>query len=304
MDKDQDILKWFNGEISTEEIQRLYPDEDFSILEKAGFYSKHIAVPQLDSAKALADFKKRAFKKDETNVISLNFRSFLRVAAILVVMLSASYFVFFNNDKSFATEVAETKMFNLPDNSEVMLNAQSKLAYNKKDWKDNRTLDLDGEAYFKVTKGNKFKVITDAGTVEVLGTQFNVKERDNYFEVQCYEGSVLVNFENKAVILKPGNSFRVINGAIVPINNFNHNQPSWLLNETSFVNVPLWQVIEEFENQYDIKIIHQGLDTNVLFSGTFTHKDKNIALQAITIPLKLSYKINGNTVQLYNYGTE
>ena len=304
MNKDQDILRWFNGEISTAEMKRLYPDEDFSTLEKAGFYSKHIDVPQVDAEKALADFQKRHFRKEETKVIPLNFRSFLKVAAIIVLMLSASYFVFFNNEQSFSTSIAETQTFNLPDDSQVVLNAESTLAYSKKNWKNNRTLDLDGEAYFKVTKGNKFMVMTDAGTVEVLGTQFNVKERPNYFEVQCYEGSVGVKFQGKEAILKPGKTFRVINREVVSMKDFNVDQPSWLSNESSFVNVPLWQVIDELENQYDIKIEYENIDTSVLFSGTFSHKDKNIALQSVTIPLKLSYKIKGDIVQLYNYGTE
>ena len=304
MNKDQDILKWFNDEISTEEIKRLYPEEDFSVLEKAGFYSKQIEVPKIDPEKALADFKSRLSKKDEPKVIPLTFKSFMRIAAILVIMLSASYFVFFNNDKSFKTNFAETETLNLPDNSEVILNAQSSLSYNKKDWKNNRILDLDGEAFFKVTKGNKFRVLTDAGTVEVLGTQFNVKERDNYFEVKCFEGSVAVNFNDKESILKPGKSFRVINGEVISMDDFNSKQPSWLTEESSFENVPLWQVIEELENQYDIKIIHKNIDTSVLFSGTFTHKNLNIALQSVTIPLKLSYKLSDNTVEFYNYGSK
>ena len=301
MNKENDILKWFEGEISSEDIKKSYPSEDFSALEKMGFYSKQLEAPKVDAQKALAEFKARKLKKNEPKVIPLNFKSFMKIAAIFVVMLTSSYFLFFNNAKSFETQIAQTKTFNLPDDSEVILNAQSKLSFNKKEWKENRNLELDGEAFFKVTKGEKFTVITDAGSIQVLGTQFNVKERDNYFEVQCYEGSVSVTSSKEKVILTPGKSFRVIDGAVVLAKDFNAENPSWLAQESSFDNVPLWQVINELEIQYDITIDASNVDTSKTFTGTFTHTEKNVALQSITIPLKLSYKIKGDKVEFYNY---
>ncbi|WOD42945.1 FecR family protein [Hwangdonia lutea] len=301
MNKENDILKWFDGDISTAEIKKLYPDEDFSALEKAAFYAKQIDVPKVDAQQALAEFKTRSFKKKESKVIPLNFKSILKVAAILVVMLTSSYFLFFNNTKSYSTAIAQTETFNLPDDSEVILNAQSKLSFNKKTWEKSRSLDLNGEAFFKVTKGEKFIVNTEIGSIQVLGTQFNVKERPNYFEVQCYEGSVSVTHSKEKVVLTPGKSFRVVNNEIVSAKDFNAETPSWLAKESSFDNVPLWQVINELEIQYDITIDASKVDVAKTFSGSFTHTDKNIALQSVTIPLKLSYKINGNKVELYNY---
>ena len=303
MNKENDILKWFEGEISSEEIKKRYPSEDFSTLEKLSFYSKQIDVPGVDVKKALADFKKRTFnKKEETKVIPLNFKSFLKIAAIFVVLLTSSYFLFFNNTTSYSTDIAQTETFRLPDKSEVILNAQSKLEFNKKDWKEEgRHLNLDGEAFFKVTKGKKFTVSTETGSIQVLGTQFNVKERANYFEVQCYEGSVSVTYNSEKVILTPGKSFRVINGKVNIANDFNAETPSWLAKESSFDNVPLWQVINELEIQYHIKIDASKVNTAKTYSGSFTHTNKNIALQSVTIPLKLSYKINGDNVEFYNY---
>lgn len=301
MNKENDILKWFEGEISSEVIKKRYPNEDFSALEKLGFYSKQLETPKVDAQKALADFMARKLTKNEPKVIPLNFKSFLKIAAIFVIMLTSSYFLFFNNTRSFETQIAQTQTFNLPDNSEVILNAQSKLSFNKKEWKESRTLELDGEAFFKVTKGEKFTVYTDAGSIQVLGTQFNVKERDNYFEVQCYEGSVSVTSNIEKVILKPGKSFRVVNGKVVITNDIIGETPSWLAKESSFDNVPLWQVINELQIQYNIKVDASQVDISKTFSGSFTHTDKNIALQSVTIPLKLSYKIIGNKVEFYNY---
>ncbi|MGV8814611.1 MAG: FecR family protein [Gelidibacter sp.] len=303
MDKENDILKWFEGELSFQELQNKYPGEDFSTLEKAAFYSKQIQVPTLDAQKALDTFKARNLKKETPKVIPLNFKNFLRIAAVLVVLLSSSYFLFFNTTSSFSTAIAQTETLTLPDNSEVILNAKSKITFNKKEWKKTRNLNLEGEAFFKVTKGNKFTVNTEEGTIEVLGTQFNVKQRPDYFEVHCYEGSVRVSTQSKDVILTPGKSIRVIRGQVGIIENFNLKNPSWLARESSFDKVPLWQVIKELEVQYDISINASSVDNTQLFSGTFTHSDKNIALQSVTIPLKLSFKIDGKKVEFYNHGS-
>ncbi|HMB99541.1 MAG TPA: FecR domain-containing protein [Flavobacteriaceae bacterium] len=300
MNKENNILKWFNGEISVNDIKKMHSDTDFETLERIGFYSKQIDVPKIDAQKALEEFKVKKLPKKEVKVKALNFKTWQKVAAVLLVMITSSYFLFFNNNKSFQTQIAQTKTFNLPDNSEVILNAQSKLTYNKKDWKKNRSLTLDGEAFFKVSKGEKFTVNTDLGMVQVLGTQFNVKERAYYFEVQCYEGKVSVTYNAETVVLTQGKSFRVINGTIEAVD-FNSENPSWLFKESSFDRVPLRQVIDELERQYDIVIETENVDLTQVFSGSFTHDDKNIALQSVTIPLKLSYRIEGKKVLLYSY---
>ncbi|MBU2930218.1 FecR family protein [Winogradskyella psychrotolerans] len=301
MNRENDILKWFNGEITTEALKNRYPNEDFSTLEKSQFYSKQFELPQIDAQKALEDFKTRKLKKKTTKVVPLNFKSFLKIAAILIVMLGSSYVLFFNNPTSYSTKIAQIERFNLPDNSEVILNSKSQLSFNRKDWKKNRTLDLQGEAFFKVTKGEKFTVQTGVGTVQVLGTQFNVKERQDYFEVKCYEGSVSVTYASEKTILTPGKTLRIVKGEQVIVKEFNYKNPAWLVQESSFDNVPLWQVIDELEIHYDITISTKAINTSILFSGTFTHTDKNIALKSVTIPLKLSYIIDGNNVEFYNY---
>ncbi|WJJ97641.1 FecR family protein [Algibacter luteus] len=304
MKQENNILKWFDNELSQKEINDLKQSDNLKTLEKIAHYSSQLEAPKVDAQKALEDFKSRNLSKKETKVLPLNFKSFLKIAAVFLVMLTSSYFLFFNNTKSYSTEFAQTKTLTLPDNSEVILNAQSQLAFNKKDWKNSRNLTLDGEAFFKVSKGEKFTVTTDAGIVQVLGTQFNVKERDNYFEVQCYEGSVSVTSSQEKVVLTPGKSFRVVNGEVSLGSDFNAENPSWLAKESSFNNVPLWQVINELEIQYNLKIDATQVNTSVTFSGSFTHTDKNIALQAVTIPLKISYKINGKNVEFYNYDTK
>ena len=304
MENEKEILKWLNNELSSEEIKDLKQSENLQTLEKIAHYSSQLETPEVDAQAALEAFKIRNHSKKKTKVRTLNFKAFYGVAAVLVVMLTSAYFLFFNNVKSFETQIAQTKTVTLPDNSEVILNSASKLSFNEKKWADERVLTLEGEAYFKVQKGQTFSVNTTSGVVTVLGTQFNVKERKNYFEVNCYEGLVSVTYNNETIKLPPGKTFRVINGMIENIEDFNAQNPSWIQQESSFNKIPLNQVIAELERQYDIKIKIKDVDTSKLFTGSFTHSDKEIALKAVTIPLQLSYNTEGKNIIFYNYGVK
>jgi ferric-dicitrate binding protein FerR (iron transport regulator) len=301
MKNEKEILKWLNNELSSEEIEDLKQSENLQTLEKIAHYASQLETPKVDMHAALEAFKAKNHSKKKTKVRTLDFKALYRVAAVLVVMLTSAYFLFFNNTKSFETQIAQTKTVTLPDNSEVILNSASKLSFNEKKWAYKKALTLEGEAFFKVQKGQTFKVNTTSGVVTVLGTQFNVKERKNYFEVNCYEGLVSVTYNNESIKLPPGKTFRVINGIIKNVEDIKAQNPSWIQQESSFNKIPLDQVIAELERQYDIKIKVKGVDTSKLFTGSFTHTDKKIALQAVTIPLQLSYRIEGKTIIFYNY---
>jgi len=304
MKKEKEILKWLNGDLSKKEMKDLKQSEDLQTLEKIAHYASQLEAPKVDAQAALETLKSRNHSKNKPKVRTINFKTFYRVAAVLVLALTSGYLFFYSNNTSYETQIAQRKIFTLPDNSEVVLNAASKISFNEKKWANNRTLTLAGEAFFKVKKGQTFSVKTTDGIVTVLGTQFNVKERKNYFEVRCYEGLVSVTHNNNTTKLPPGKTFRVINGKIENVEDFNAQNPSWIQQESSFNKIPLDQVIAELERQYDLKIKVKGVDTSKLFTGSFTHTDKEIALQAVTIPLKLSFKIEGKTIIFYNYGAQ
>lgn len=300
MENKKELLKWLNSEISEEEFTRLKEVDDFKTLEKIAHYAPQIATPKVDVKKALADLKLKTKKKAKKNkVLSFNFKQVYKYAAAIIVLLASSYFLLFNDTSSFKTEFAQTKNFNLPDNSEVVLNSNSTIYYTKSDWKENRNLTLKGEAYFKVQKGKKFIVNTDIGKITVLGTQFNVKERQNYFEVKTYEGLVSVTYKDTLVKLPKGTIFKVTNGVISTKNTFDIKEKSWLQKESNFKSTSLHFVFTEIENQFGYTIETKDINLDILYSGGFKHTDINVALQSITIPLQLSYKIDGKKITVF-----
>ncbi len=223
---------------------------------------------------------------------------FMRIAAVLVVGLGLYFLFFSNNVNTISTLASEKTTIELPDSSEVILNALSTLSYSETKWNSKREVSLEGEAFFKVAKGKVFDVLTEDGVVTVVGTQFNVKQRDNYFEVKCYEGIVRVTAGETVKELTVGDSFRLMNGT----SNFfetSYLQPQWTKNVSSFKAVPFSEVIAELERQYNVTVVISNTGFNPEFTGGFVHDNLENALKSIAQPLELTYTIeSNNTVRL------
>ena len=178
----------------------------------------------------------------------------------------------------------------LPDQSEVLLNAGSTISYYKRQWDTNRSLDLKGEAYFTVEKGSTFMVNTPKGTVTVVGTEFNVSQREDYFEVQCFEGIVDVVSDTIERRLTAGHTYR-IHADTFSEGTTEYSKPEWTSNVSRFENMPISDVFEELERQFDINVEFNKIDSDRLFTGGFAHSNLENALEAITTPMNLNFTI-------------
>ena len=183
--------------------------EATTLLQQLSFQKKNIPSKEIDTALVniwtTIDEKKGQEEtiqpKEQGRTIPLNG---LRTAAAILVLVVAGWFgkSYFNTPSNlYATHFGETKMITLPDNSQVVLQANSQLKVSKK-WKEEgiRKVWLEGEAFFSVTKiaaetPIKFEVQTDDFTVEVVGTEFDVLNRSNNKRVVLQEGKVRLRLE-------------------------------------------------------------------------------------------------------------
>ena len=295
MKREELISKWLDNNLNDQEFEAFKNLEDYVDLVKLNNNLQAFKADDYNTSKQLE--KVLSAIKSEKQQPTQWFKPLMRVAAILAVCFSLYYFTT-TLDTTISTEYAQKTTIELPDASRVSLNAKSHLAFNKKDWKNEREVELHGEAFFKVAKGSSFKVKTTSGTVTVYGTQFNVKQRDNYFEVICYEGLVGVTYNSQETKLKSGNSFLIIDGKIIVKEKENRTMPSWLNNASTFMSLPYKTVIAEFERQYHVDITLIGIDSEQLFTGSFAHDNMDLALKSITLPLRATYSKSNNTITL------
>ena len=295
MKREELIKKWLDNNLNPEEQNAFEQLKDYNQLIKMDATLKGFKAPEFSVDQTYQTLKPHL--KSQSSKTNQWLKPLLRIAAVLAIGFSV-YFYTSNLDEHIETLVAQQTTIQLPDNSTVDLNANSTVTFNENNWSKTRAVTLNGEAFFKVAKGEKFDVITSDGIVSVLGTQFNVKQRESYFEVTCYEGLVGVTHNNKTVKLKPGHTFKIIDGKQLTADKETAAQPLWLHGESSFKSVPLKHVIAEFENQYDLQINKDQIDTSRLFTGSFAHNNLDLALKSVTIPLNLSYSKSGKSILL------
>lgn len=297
MRKDYLLAKWLNKNITNEELKELKSSSEYATYIKIAEATSKLKIPSFNIDANFKAITSQIKLKDK--VIRLKpMATFLKIAAVLAVLFTV--YLFINSlDTTIETKIAEKQYFLLPDDSKVVLNANSTINYNKKDWKKSRELTLNGEAYFNVSKGKKFLVITQLGIVNVLGTQFNVLARDDNFYIKCYEGLVSVSFNDTIIKLSAGKKLKIENGVLIKHFKNNTSSPGWIANESSFDNTTLAIVLKEFERQYPIKITTENINVNKRFSGSFTHNNLNLALKSVCDPLNLSFTINGEDVTIY-----
>lgn len=221
-------------------------------------------------------------------------------AAAMIALL-----VFFNlpskssYDTTIMTEYAVNEQQLLPDGSIIDINADSEVAYDANNWDSNREIKLDGEAFFSVKKGSNFKVVTPNGTVEVLGTSFNVFSRDDLFYVECETGKVRVTSEDKELILLPNESVRInLLDNEVSKNEISTKRSAWRRGSFDYNNVSVIEIFEDIERHFDITIDKSQISKEQPFTWRFDNTNVDSVMQQICWTLKLELTKNKNNYQV------
>ena len=296
MEKEQLLHRFLNGTATPEEIKILETDAAYASYMKISKATQGFQTPAFD-----ADWnyvKINEIRSENSKVKRLKpLQLFLKVAAA-VTILFAGYLFMQDGETTIRTQIAEKQDFFLPDSSRITLNAQSEISYHKSKWNQERTLRLQGEAFFRVEKGKTFSVQTNQGVITVLGTQFNVFSRDTLLNIKCYEGLVSVNFSDTTVQIPAGTGLKIINQDRIRKSEVVNFSPNWIANESTFENVSLSLVLEELKRQYPIMITSHNI-VDKKFTGSFTHTDLNVALRSICDPLQVDFTIEGEEVTLH-----
>lgn len=300
---DRFLARWLNNELTPEELSEFQSSNEYAVYKKLVVGAETLESPSFDEEALLSRIKSQQSGRLQVTKRKVNY---LRYAAAAIILLAVS-FVFYTtmlipDIKTVTSGIGKQRTFNLPDGSEVVLNANSSITYSEDEWKDNiRNVKLEGEAYFKVQKGNNFSVKSKSGIVSVLGTQFTVRDVATFYEVSCFEGSVKVDSEGDVEILKPKRVVRKIGRGQLMSRNIDGLSPIWLDGKTTFESVPVSQVLAELSNQYNIRFEGSNVNKDLLYSGTFPHDDLDLALRVVFSSLELSYELKNEELVIITH---
>lgn len=180
----------------------------------------------------------------------------------------------------------------LPDGSNVLLNSDSQLSYQKFLWWKKREVQLTGEAFFKVKKGRRFDVKSEGCVTSVLGTSFNVFARNSLVKVSCFTGKVGVKNETTGLqaILTPGLGVQSLGQRLGDVQKITETEKGWTSGEFYYTDAPLSEVLAEIGRQFNVSISCKDCE-NRRYTGYFNNKSLNQSLDLICIPMQLQYNL-------------
>jgi len=217
----------------------------------------------------------------------------IKVAAAVILLIgigSLSFMRIYSID--ITSQKGEFTEHILPDGSQILLNAETSISYHPYWWSFSRELEMEGEAFFEVKKGNKFQVNSANGSTQVLGTSFNIYARNDEYTVYCRTGKVRVSHVNSTQILKPGDYTLLIGNELEKSIITEDEAISWKLGKFIYNTTALDKVFDDFERQYGVNIKVKNSDIyNLNYTGMF---DRNIsaeeALEMICLTFDLDYE--------------
>jgi transmembrane sensor len=236
--------------------------------------------------------------------------AWLKAAAVITGLLIGALVLYYVRKPSYSfisTPYAAIKTVWLPDSSEVMLNANSSIRFNKSHTGNKREVWVTGEAFFKVRhidiagKAQPFAVYAGDAVIEVLGTEFNVKNINNTTGVLLRQGKVRFSIPatHTATIMQP-NDYCQYNASQEKIITRVTNPAlftSWMEQKYRFEKAAVQEVCATLEEYFGYHFIIRkpGLATQAV-SGTLELQNEQVMWRVLSELFNAKVSKEGNEV--------
>lgn len=222
------------------------------------------------------------------------------VAAVVLLTIGTTRFLL---ERSYRDEAMNTVTvpsgqhvgLTLSDGTKVWLNSKTRMSYPPLFRVcDKRMVEIDGEAYFEVSKSRKpFVVNTPKGRVEVLGTKFYVKDyrQAEVFETSLVEGSVKVEASSESLTLHPRDKAVWSNGILKRERMEDMEMYLWRDGIYCFKDLTLDEVLKQLEIYYDVRLVRNVPQNDAKLSGKFRLIDGvEYALRVLQKKVRFSFR--------------
>ena len=194
----------------------------------------------------------------------------------------------------------------LSDGSKVQLNSMSSIRFPVQFAQDCRLVELEGEAYFEVSKtGQPFIVQTKGMKIEVLGTTFNISAYANEeYQTTLVSGSVKVQTENGSNrILKPSEQACITPGSNqINVRNVDTAfYTSWIHGKINFKDQRLDDIMKTLARWYDMDVVYENEATKELRFGCYVNRYKEITplVKLLEQTGRVTVTVEGKTIKIF-----
>ena len=194
----------------------------------------------------------------------------------------------------------------LSDGSKVQLNSMSSIRFPVQFAQDCRLVELEGEAYFEVSKtGQPFIVQTKGMKIEVLGTTFNISAYPNEeYQTTLVSGSVKVQTENGSNrILKPSEQACITPGSNqINVRNVDTAfYTSWIHGKINFKDQRLDDIMKTLARWYDMDVVYENEATKELRFGCYVNRYNEITplVKLLEQTGRVTVTVEGKTIKIF-----
>ncbi len=270
--------------------------------------SKHLAaITTVDEEAAWQRFQNRIHRQPAIQPVQRF--AWWRIAALFVLVAGIAFLTYtlVNKEQPVQSLVVQSgsKIMTdtLPDGSVVTLNKASRLIYPDHFTGGTRSVQLEGEAFFKVTPDAKkpFVIQVNDVTVKVVGTSFNVRSEQGRTEVIVETGIVQVMKQNKVVQLHPRERVMVQKEDTILRKEVEQDQLYNYYRTKEFVcdSTPLWKLVEVLNEAYSAHIVIEKEELRSLpLTATFYNESLDRILDVISKTFDISVVKSGEKIIL------
>ena len=323
--------------ISSSKVHEDFYVQHYETWQKSLYYD----IMAIDAEKAYAAFSAAEDKTTHTIRKPLITLSRLAVAASVVLVCAlAIYFYTVSPTSKEQTQILAENEINvpkgstrktvLPDGTKVLINAGSKLKFEKGFGNSSRTVYLDGEAYFDIADNKiPFIVKTNHHTIRDIGTVFNVKAYSDDFDFETaviegevsIEGRLSLNSEKSETVSVKKQQVIKLNYAPVAIldqskqpiadlieakvQKVNSSQleayTGWTEDLLVFEGKTFQEILKIMERKYDVEIVMNDVKLrNYAYTGSFKNVDKvEKALKILKETTDINYNQKGKIITIW-----
>lgn len=300
---ERDILlsKWYNGDISPEELGMLKEEYDLEELDASLKMIQRLELDVLPADEGWSYFEKRILNQEIGDPIKASDRkSWLKpiFLTILMAILGITAYLYLSSRPTVIENKGQKEyQYAFSEGSESIITPGSSISYDEENFGNNRTVELVGEALFNVEKGEQFEVKTTSGRITVLGTSFDVWQiSDHSLRVECYEGRVSVKAKRgQEVLLNAGESVYLRNQNFDLKEEISHLKPDWKRERKQYVGISVKDLISDLSRFYDNQLILEDIDLSDLFTGVIPINDINKTSDYLATTLEWRYEKKGKT---------
>ena len=259
-----------------------------------------------------SSIEKKTISKMKTRRLFLQYMKYA-AAVVLGIGISLSTLYLTNQENlstvgnyKLVTSKGEKIYLQLPDGTKVWLNSCTTLEYAENYGHSNRSIYLDGEAYFEVAKNKDLPFVVKANGIDVkaIGTAFNVSAymEDSQLTTTLFNGKVAVQptLTKQEVLLEP-NQVAVYDKSrnkieVVPYDKKLFAQ--WRGGFLSFEMMYLQDITKLLERNYNVVFRYENQGIKKLrFSGSFrNNEDLSEILNVIKTNTGIRYQILKDTI--------